>query len=227
MGVNTVKQTLTVALATGGTLVLDERLDVFRHADAAAHVLVLKNATARYVAPTDFTVAVDGRGKATVTWLNAVTLPVGAELNFGFWQYDNTANGTQTGGSGGGGDTSLLAKELTLQELVDIVGATGTVIIAAEPCSYQYVGANSTDTAVGNANDQLVSILLVPTSLSPGEVSIEDGTGTNRVLFAGGASSIVTKHSWAIDLQSIAAGSVWEVTVGADINAWVFYRPRA
>lgn len=123
--------------------------------------------------------------------------------------------------SGNGSVISLLKAIAT--------ASTGTApaIVTEEATSYLYIPANSTDTAAGNANDQLDSILVVPATASPGAVSFEDGTGTNRTLFAGGTDSLTTLIPFPIDMRNIAAGTAWEITTGADVAVFVFYRPRA
>lgn len=249
MGVNTVKQVLTSQLATSGTLVLTEKLDAYRHADAASHVLVIKNSAARYIAPTDFTVAVDGRGKATVTWLNAATLAIGTELNFGFWQYDSTSNGTQSGSGGGSGDASAANQlemiaalgapddddwtgsgDMTLAAGIRAIAlaaiATAPAIVVQEAPSWVYIPASQTGTAGGNANDLLDCLLVIPATTSPGAVRIEDGAGTNYTLFAGGTDSVSTLIPFPIDMRNIPATTAWKITTGANMAAIAFYRPQ-
>lgn len=101
------------------------------------------------------------------------------------------------------------------------------VPVVGEAPSWQYIPASSTDTSAGNVNDLLDSLLVIPATKSPGAVSIEDGAGTNRTLFAGGADSVTTLIPFPIDMRNIAAGTAWEVTTGADVAVIAFYRARA
>lgn len=72
--------------------------------------------------------------------------------------------------------------------------------------------------ATGAKGDWLSHILIVPTTTSPGAVSYQDGSGSARTIFAGGANSITTLISFAvpIGMQSNATGG-WKVTTGANV----------
>lgn len=72
--------------------------------------------------------------------------------------------------------------------------------------------------ATGAKGDFLSHILIVPTTTSPGAVSYQDGSGTARTIFNGGAGSVVTLAPIGpvfIGLQSTTTG--WKVTTGANV----------
>lgn len=121
------------------------------------------------------------------------------------------------------GDMTLIGgiKRLATQAL----GGNPTIVVQEAP-SYTYIAASSTDSAAGNANDLIDSVLVVPTSKSPGAVSFEDGAGTNYTLFAGGADSLTTLIPFPVDLRNIPMSSVGEFTTGTGLAIFVFYRPR-
>jgi hypothetical protein len=70
--------------------------------------------------------------------------------------------------------------------------------------------------SVGAIGDILTGVLIVPTSVSPGLVSILDGANT-IVLFNGGASSLTELKPIWLPLNIRAAGAGWAVTTGADV----------
>lgn len=89
---------------------------------------------------------------------------------------------------------------------------------------YETFAASTAETAIGAAGaagDLLVGILIVPSTTSPGAVSIKDGTGgTSIPVFAGGASSVTTLHPFFVPL-GIRAGAAqgWRITTGAGLTA--------
>lgn len=92
------------------------------------------------------------------------------------------------------------------------------------PCVVKNIAANQTaqplQESAAAAGDYLLSILIVPETVSPGVVMLRDGTaGTDIVLFEGGADSVGTLHSWEVlfDANALAAGG-WRVTTGADVH---------
>ena len=179
------------------------------------------------------------------------TLLIGFRTASGGYTVVSAANPLPvTGGGGGGGGDASAANQLDMIAALgapdDIAWAgTGDMTLAAgiraiattalstaptivtdEAPSWIYIAAGSTDTAAGNANDLLDSILVIPVTKSPGLVSMEDGAGTNRTLFAGGTDSVSTLIPFPIDLRNVAAGTAWEITTGSDVAVIVFYRPR-
>lgn len=87
---------------------------------------------------------------------------------------------------------------------------------------YETVAASQTDQVLGAAGaigDLLVGLLIIPTSTSPGAVSIKDGpSGTPIPVFAGGASSITTLHPFSVLLNIKCGAAGWRVTTGAGVS---------
>jgi hypothetical protein len=70
--------------------------------------------------------------------------------------------------------------------------------------------------ATGGKGDWLSHILIVPTSTAPGAVSYQDGSGTPRVIFAGGTVPTPASFAVPIGLQSNTAAG-WKVTTGSNV----------
>ena len=88
---------------------------------------------------------------------------------------------------------------------------------------YETVAASATDQimgATGAIGDLLVSVLIVPSSTSPGAVTVKDGAaGPAITIFAGGATSIATLHPVSVPLNLKSTGAGWRVTTGAGLTA--------
>lgn len=123
-------------------------------------------------------------------------------------------------------NTALGLANTSLDNIEASTSSAAPTIVTAEASSWQYIAASATDTAAGNAADLLDSLLVVPTSKSPGAVSFEDGAGTNYTLFAGGADSLTTLIPFPIDMRNIVAGTAWEITTGTGLAVFAFYRQR-
>lgn len=62
-------------------------------------------------------------------------------------------------------------------------------------------------------------VLIVPSSLSPGAVTLYDGAAS-FVVFAGGASSLLTLTPFWVEIGARAFnGSGWKMTTGANVSA--------
>lgn len=104
-----------------------------------------------------------------------------------------------------------------------LVDDAGTEIGGAD--DYEFVSASDTDEPVFNtAGSRLYGLLIIPGTTSPGAVSIEDGTGTNRVVFAGGADSVLSLHPFYVPFgpNGIVAAEGWEITTGSNVTAFAF-----
>lgn len=82
---------------------------------------------------------------------------------------------------------------------------------------YKFIAASQTnsilETSVGSVGDLLESIIIIPTSASPGAVSIKDGAGTAMQIFAGsGANPLVMR------LSIKSAVGAWQVTTGTAVT---------
>jgi hypothetical protein len=74
--------------------------------------------------------------------------------------------------------------------------------------------------ATGAIGDVFSIIMIIPTSTSPGAVSISDGA-TSITVFAGGAASLVDLRPFLFALNTVASGAGWKVTTGANVSAVV------
>lgn len=86
---------------------------------------------------------------------------------------------------------------------------------------YETVAASQSDQslgATGAKGDFLVGLLVVPATTSPGAVSIKDGAGSAITVFAGGASSVLSLHSFFIPLGIESASGAWKVTTGSNVS---------
>jgi hypothetical protein len=97
---------------------------------------------------------------------------------------------------------------------------TGTLRVTVGADEYETVAASQTDQmcgASGAAGDVLTGLLIIPATVSPGAVSIEDGS-TNTVVFAGGTDSVLTLHPFYVPLGIVSSTGGWEITTGANVS---------
>ncbi len=91
-----------------------------------------------------------------------------------------------------------------------------------EPNDYFLVAASQTGTVLGTANaakgNYLAGILVIPTSTSPGSVTLIDGTTSLTPLFAGGASSLSNLIPFYIPWYAYSQTGAWSVTTGAGLS---------
>ena len=91
--------------------------------------------------------------------------------------------------------------------------------------NYQSIGASTTATLAGNGGgakgDFIAGILIVPTGLSPGAVTITDGASSAITVFAGGASSLGNLVSFLVPLGIKSTSGAWSVTVGSGASVLV------
>lgn len=86
---------------------------------------------------------------------------------------------------------------------------------------YEHVAASQTDQmagATGAAGDYLAAVIIIPTTASPGAVSIEDGSA-NTVIFDGGTNSVSNLVPFRVDLGLYSVTGGWEITTGANVRA--------
>lgn len=86
---------------------------------------------------------------------------------------------------------------------------------------YQTVAASTTaelKKVKGAVGDHLLGVLVVPSSLNPGAITIKDGSGSNVTIFAGGTASITTLHPFYIPLGIRSTGGGWSITTNADAS---------
>lgn len=87
---------------------------------------------------------------------------------------------------------------------------------------YETVEASQTDQVlgpVGKAGDILETLIITPlATLSPGAVSIKDGSGSSITIFSGGASSLVDYKPIVVHVSARSVSGGWKVTTGASVN---------
>lgn len=87
---------------------------------------------------------------------------------------------------------------------------------------YETVAASQTNQAMGAAGavgDFLRGILVVPSTTSPGAVTIKDGTDAAVTVFVGGATSVQNLLPFFIPLGLRSRVGAWQVTTGAALTA--------
>src|SRR5210317_1842381 len=130
----------------------------------------------------------------------------------------------------GSGGTVIMAGVVRKDAFGSDVGASGdaTVLhVDAEAGAlrvqtsehYDTVAASQTsgqtlETTTGAAGDYLEKLVIVPTSVSPQEISIADGTGSDIVIFAGGTDSLATLHPFTVPIGAYSVNGAWSVTTG-------------
>jgi len=85
---------------------------------------------------------------------------------------------------------------------------------------YETVAASQTDQVLGPSGGEknvLARMIVLPASTSPGEVSIQDGAGSNIVVFTGGVTSVADLTPVVIELW-MKAVTDWRVTTGAAVS---------
>lgn len=87
---------------------------------------------------------------------------------------------------------------------------------------YETIAASQTDQVLGAANagagSELLGLLIVPATTSPGAVQIKDGSGDAITVFAGGASSVSNLVPFYVPLNIRSTGGAWKVTTGANVS---------
>ncbi len=86
---------------------------------------------------------------------------------------------------------------------------------------YEWVDAGQTDQAMGTGatGDYLEHVLIIPGTTSPGNVLIQDGAGTARVIFTGGASSVSNLVPIDVNIGAVSTGGAWSITTGSNVTA--------
>lgn len=101
---------------------------------------------------------------------------------------------------------------------------TGRLLVLSGGIAYETVAAGQSAQilgATGAVGDYLTGIVIVPATTSPGAVSITDGNGSAITIFTGGASSVLTLHSWFVPILSKCVNATtpgWKVTTGTNVS---------
>ena len=122
------------------------------------------------------------------------------------------------------------ARMLIIDAAGNVLGGTNALKVTIDPNSpgllkddeYETVAAAQTDQILGvtgAVGDYLGHLLVVPTTTSPGAVSIRDGAaGAVISVFAGGASSVSSLVPFPIPIRLRALSAGWRVTTGANLS---------
>lgn len=119
-------------------------------------------------------------------------------------------------------DLAALAAIVDAIEASSGGGGGGSVTIADSAFSeYETVAASATQVlgATGATGDYLSGVLIVPASLSPGAVSIKDGSGSTITIFTGGSSSVSNLVPFFVPLGIKSTGGAWSVITGTSVSA--------
>jgi hypothetical protein len=104
-----------------------------------------------------------------------------------------------------------------------IGGGGGSVTIADSAFSeWERVPASTSNQVLGTTGatgDYLASVLIVPSSTSPGSVTIKDGAGTAFPIFEGGASSLSNLVPFPVPLGIKSMAGAWSITTGTGLSA--------
>ena len=122
------------------------------------------------------------------------------------------------------------ARMVIIDAAGNVLGGTNALKVTLDPNSPgivkddegQQVLAGSTNVvlgATGAAGDYFSHILVVPTTTSPGAITIRDGAaGTVRTYFAGGASSVTSLVPFALPVRERSVAGGWHITTGANVT---------
>lgn len=103
------------------------------------------------------------------------------------------------------------------------LGVDNDIVITPSNLSggeYETVAASQTAQVLGGSGalgDYLHGILVVPATLSPGNIIILDDA-TSITVFTGGASSITELRPFFIPLGMVSVSGAWKVTTGANVS---------
>lgn len=134
----------------------------------------------------------------------------------------SSINGDTTSilGAVDGVEALIAATNTKLDTLNGYASSTAPVTVTVDGDDHEPVAASQTDQMCGTtgaAGDILRGLWIVPATLSPGGVSIEEGS-TNTVVFTGGASSVSNLVPFWVELNLTSSLGGWEITTGANVS---------
>jgi hypothetical protein len=94
------------------------------------------------------------------------------------------------------------------------------VLIADANWEYETVAASQTAQVIGPTGkfgDYLTGLLIIPATVSPGNVLLLDNA-TSITIFAGGTDSVATLHPFFVPILSRSKEGAWKVTTGANVS---------
>lgn len=86
---------------------------------------------------------------------------------------------------------------------------------------YETVAASQTGQIIGvtgGQGDYISHVVIVPATLSPGNVLLLDGS-ISFTIFVGGTSSVTSLVPFAVPLGMSSVKGAWKLTTGADVSA--------
>lgn len=93
-------------------------------------------------------------------------------------------------------------------------------LLELERVGYETVAASQTAQVLGStgaAGDYLAGLLIVPASVSPGNVILLDNA-VSITVFAGGTNSLTELRSFYLPFGLKSASGAWKVTTGANVS---------
>jgi hypothetical protein len=90
-----------------------------------------------------------------------------------------------------------------------------------EASQYEDVAASTGPQMLGGAGaagDYLSQILVIPTSVSPGALTVKDGALTAKTIFAGGANSLSNLVPFTIACEWTSVNGGWQITTLAGLS---------
>lgn len=115
-----------------------------------------------------------------------------------------------------------------LNKNLEVAGTTGVAVNQGSPVvpldlysefEPAPVSATTVMGATGAIGNYLATLTITPLSLSPGAVSVKDGTGTAIQLFAGGTSSVGDLKPFQVMLGWYSKIGGWSLITGANVTA--------
>ena len=87
--------------------------------------------------------------------------------------------------------------------------------------AYETVAAGQTAQVLGSGlgatGDYIAGVLVIPATMSPGNVILLDG-GTTITIFTGGASSVSNLVPFYVPLGMVSQNGSWKVTTGTNVS---------
>ena len=99
-------------------------------------------------------------------------------------------------------------------------GTQNTSVVSTTIDDYETVAASQTAQALGATGatgDFISGILVVPASVSPGNVLLLDNA-TSITVFAGGTNSVNSLVPFFIPLGATSVSGAWKITTGANVS---------
>ncbi len=85
-----------------------------------------------------------------------------------------------------------------------------------------FVAASQANAVISSKKGSTIKrFIIVPATLSPGAITFREGTGTDRTLFTGGASSLTELKPIVVDFGGTCAGDGYQITTGANVSVIV------